>query len=114
MSWWISLRDSQGNYLETDTICCEGGTQVVGGTSEAVLNVTYNYSKHFYFPKLQGLTAIEAKPILSEASEQLKDDTDKDYWKATEGNAKRAIQTLLDFCEFAIRTNRTDAKFVVN
>lgn len=85
----------------------KGGTFALGGTTEAWLNVTWNYAKHFYrvvgdrgIRTIYGLTGAEAIPILKKAIEQLSDDVDEnDYWNATEGNAKRALQGLLDFAQ---------------
>ncbi len=83
-----------------------GGNYVFGSTTEAWLNVTYNYSKHFYrtmgdkgIRTLYGKTGAEAIPILQSAIAQLKDDVDDDYWKQTEGNAKRALLGLLAFAQ---------------
>lgn len=95
-----------------------GGTYAVGGTSEAHLNVTFNYSPHFrrvlggadvelsWFDKtfgggqtgirkLYGMTGAESIPALEAAIAQLGDDVDSDYWKPTEGNAKRTLAQLL-------------------
>jgi len=79
-----------------------GGTYCVGGTTELSLNITYNYSKHFYrlmgdngIRAIYGKTGAESLPILHAAAAQLADDTHSDYWKATEGNAKRALLQLI-------------------
>jgi len=79
-----------------------GGTYVVGGTTLAELNVTYNYSQYFYkifgdygIRSLYGVSGSDSIPILQSAVNKLKDDVDNDYWKATEGNAKRALLQLL-------------------
>jgi len=85
----------------------KGGTYALGGTREAWLNVTWNYSKHFYqtmgdkgIRAIYGLTGAEAIPILKQAIEQLADDVDEnDYWHGTEGNAKRALLGLLAFAQ---------------
>lgn len=97
-----------------------GGTYPVGGSREARLNVTYNYSSHYYrlFPtrpascdcdqnysreadgsvggirSIYGLTGAQSIPVLSAVIDQLKDDTAPSYWTATEGNAKRALMQL--------------------
>ena len=83
-----------------------GGNVAIGGTTEAWLNVTYNYSEHFYrvmgnkgIRRLYGLTGAEAIPILKKAISELKDDVDPDYWKPTEGNAKQALCGLLAFAQ---------------
>ena len=113
MSWWIALKDENGSVVETDTIRQEGGTQIMGGTTEAELNVTYNYGKHFSFSQLNGLSAKEAAPKIKYAVDKLGNETNEDYWKPTEGNVKAALQTLLDFAEYAISKN-LNATFVVN
>ena len=83
----------------------KGGTYAVGGTTDLNLNITYNYSKHFYriidggIRSLYGKTGAESIPILKSAIEKLKDDVDPDYWKPTEGNARRALHGLLSFAQ---------------
>jgi hypothetical protein len=79
-----------------------GGTYALGGITELWLNVTFNYSKHYHklfgeegIRELYGKTGAESIPILREGISKLKDDIDEDYWKATEGNAKRALCQLL-------------------
>jgi hypothetical protein len=88
----------------------KGGTYACGGTRQAWLNVTYNYSKHFYkvlgekgIRSIYGITGAESIPILNEAINKLKDNVDGDYWKATEGNAKEALFQLV-----AMATMRPD------
>lgn len=44
---------------------------------------------------LYGLSGAESIPLLKSAIQKLADDVDEDYWKATEGNAKRALIKLL-------------------
>ena len=84
----------------------KGGTCQVGGCPYAELNVTYNYSKHYYrvfgeqgLRTIYGKTGAESIPLLKAAIEQLGDDVDDDYWKATEGNAKRALYQLVALAE---------------
>lgn len=79
-----------------------GGTYCIGGTTEMWLNVTYNYGAHFrrVMPPdgirgLDGMSGAESIPILEKGIAQLGDDTDPDYWKSTEGNAKKALYGLL-------------------
>lgn len=83
-----------------------GGTYAMNGTTELWLNITYNYGKIFRRPDvlgengietLIGMTALESIPVLEKAILALGNDTDVDYWKATEGNAKRALIQLLTF-----------------
>ena len=98
-----------------------GGTYQVGRTTRAHLNVTYNYYRQFARvfdvlteprPKspewllkdggpvggirtVYGLTGAESLPVLDKAIAALGNDVDPDYWKATDGNAKRALTQLL-------------------
>lgn len=84
----------------------KGGTYALGGTSDMWLNVTWNYSKIFQkafqiddgINILEGKSGAEAIPMLTEAISRLADDVDADYWKATEGNAKRALHGVLALC----------------
>ena len=79
-----------------------GGTYAVSGTTLAELNITWNYSQYFCkvfgddgIRSIYGLTGEESLPILESAARKLKDDVDDNYWKATEGNAKRALSHLI-------------------
>ena len=97
-----------------------GGTYQVGGSARSSLNVTYNYFPQFHrvfdvlteprqkapewlrndgaqvggVRTIYGLTGAESLPVLDKAIAQLADDVDPDYWKATDGNAKRALLQL--------------------
>lgn len=80
----------------------KGGTYAVGGTTLAELNVTYNYSSHFYrvmgekgISTIYGMTGAESIPVLKAAMAALGDDVAEDYWEPTEGNAKTALAGLL-------------------
>lgn len=84
-----------------------GGTYQQGGTTQAWLNVTYNYTK-FYDSAMSeekgirviyGMSGAESIPILKAAISKLGNDIDDDYWKPTEGNAKRALIQLLAFAQ---------------
>lgn len=109
MSYDITLNDAiTGDTINFDTPhLLKGGLYAVGGTSEAWLNVTYNYDEHFYrivdkdkgIRVLYGKTGAESIPILKNAIAQLKDNVSDDYWEATEGNAKRALINLLAFAQ---------------
>lgn len=79
----------------------KGGTYQIGGCPEASLNITYNYSRHYYrlmgekgIRTLYGMSGAESLPLLQTAIDRLDDDIDDDYWKPTEGNAKRALVQL--------------------
>jgi hypothetical protein len=103
MSYDIKLCDPvTGNTLHADSPHhMRGGTYCLGGTTELWINITYNYSPHFWrvmgengIRSLYGKTGAEVIPLLEEAIVQLGDDVDPDYWKPTEGNAKQALCAL--------------------
>lgn len=109
MSYDISLCDPvTKDVLEADTPHqIRGGTYALGGTPSLWLNVTYNYSRHFYkhldtekgIRVLYGKTGAETIPLLKSAIAKLGDDIDDNYWQPTEGNAKRALCGLLAMAE---------------
>lgn len=110
MSYDITLCDPvTGDVFYCDTMHqIRGGTYAAGGTQEMWLNITYNYADIFYrsnvlgekgIRTIYGLTGAESIPVLKNAIAVLKDDVDPDYWKATEGNAKRALCGLLAFAQ---------------
>jgi len=83
-----------------------GGTYILGGTNDAWLNITYNYSQHYFrtlgdkgIRTIYGMTGAESIPVLKSAAEKLKNDIDNDYWKSTEGNAKAALLQLISLAE---------------
>lgn len=84
----------------------KGGTYIIGGTSIAWLNITYNYGSHYYrvfgdkgVRTIYGMTGTESIPILKDAISKLGDKTSSDYWTPTEGNAKKALYGLLAFAQ---------------
>ena len=87
--------------------CLTGGTYEVGGSHEAWLNVTYNYSPHFYrlidvengIRAIYGMTGAQSIKILNEAVSKLGDDVCSNYWEPTEGNAKAALLKLIALAE---------------
>lgn len=108
MSYDISLVDPvTKKVLQLDTPHqMKGGTYALGGTKEAALNITYNYGgiyQRIFKGKgvrtLYGLSGAQSIPVLQAAIAQLNDDTDPDYWKATEGNAKLALWQLRSLAE---------------
>lgn len=108
MSYDISLTDPvTGATLELEAPHhMRGGTYALGGTTEAHLNVTYNYSRLFCsvlgekgIRTIYGMTGAASLPVLREAAGKLGSDTDPDYWKPTEGNAKRALLQLAALAE---------------
>lgn len=104
MSYDIELVDPvTKKVLELDSPHhMHGGTYALGGTKEASLNITYNYSRYFYgvlgeggIRSIYGKTAADSIPILEKAISKLGDDASDDYWEPTEGNAKRSLIQLL-------------------
>lgn len=82
----------------------QGGTYALGGTVEMWLNVTFNYSenysKHkFNIKDLNGKSAVDCIPELERVISELGDDVHPDYWKPTDGNAKRALIQILTMCK---------------
>lgn len=118
MSWWVSVNDPEtGEPISVESFE-EGGTQVMGGSTEADLNITYNYSPHYYrvltgsndgLRGLDGWTAARALPVLVAGVAELSEDIDDDYWAATEGNARRALDILRGWCEQAVAQGKSTA-----
>lgn len=104
MSYDISLVDPvTRETIEVDAPHkIRGGTYAMNGTTKAWLNITWNYAKFYYkvfgergIRTIYGMTGAESIPVLKEAIEKLGDDVDPDYWKPTEGNAKKSLYGLL-------------------
>lgn len=100
MSYWIYLENVEGHPVEVENHS-EGGTYAMGGIGQAELNVTYNYGSFFHeylnpegLPWLNEKKASEVLPALVNAVDQLGTDPDGDYWKATPGNAGKALSIL--------------------
>jgi hypothetical protein len=106
MSYDIDLCDENGICTVPEAFV-DGGTYAVGGTNQCSLNVTYNYAPHYYrlidakegIRWLYGKTGAETLPKLREAIAALADDSEPNYWKPTEGNARRALARLASFAE---------------
>jgi hypothetical protein len=79
-----------------------GGTYELGGPSKATLNITYNYSKLIEnalgdargVRMLYGMKAADTLQILDDACQRLPGKPHSDYWKATPGNARLALEGL--------------------
>ena len=127
MSWWISLQNEKGECVEVEPFM-EGGTYCIGkiqdgkaisigGSTEADLNITYNYSPFYYkhFMQKSGLRWLNGKRAfdcigqLERAIGILGTKVDEDYWKRTEGNAGYALSILLSWAK-----QHPDAVFYVN
>lgn len=80
-----------------------GGTYAVGGTVDCSLNITYNYSRHYYrvfdgdggIHIIDRMTGADSIPVLQRAIDQLGDEIDDDYWQPSEGNAKAPLFQLI-------------------
>lgn len=109
MSWDISLHDPVSREIIEFEYPHQigGGTCMIGGTTEAWLNITYNYGVHFRrvfgeekgIRAIYGMTGAESIPVLKKAMSELNDEVSSDYWEPTEGNAKRALAGLLAFAQ---------------
>lgn len=85
----------------------DGGTYALGGTVEPELNITYNYSPHYYkhLDNESGLRALDGQRAgdwisrLAHAVDVLGTDRHSDYWEPTEGNAGAALARLLEFAK---------------
>lgn len=103
MSWDIYLRN--GDDLATVERHEDGGTYVVGGTTEAHLNVTWNYGEVIYRMGLfdgaglkeflHGKQAADVIPALEDAVKRLGTFRYRDYWAPTPGNTGYALNILL-------------------
>ena len=105
MSYDIYLRDADGNGVQLpEPHQLNGGTYAMGGTREAWLNVTYNYSTYFHehidaeigIRWLYGKKAADTIPTLEKAISALGTETADDYWARTPGNAGAALANLLE------------------
>lgn len=108
MSYDINLLDPVTHeVIQFDTPHqIKGGMYCMGGTTEAWINITYNYGKIYRekFGKegirtIYGMTGAESIPIIQKVIDSLSDETNSDYWTATEGNTKRALYGLLSFAK---------------
>ena len=101
MSWDVELVED-GKCVKVP-VHAEGGTYAWGGTTEAELNVTYNYGKLFATAMgngnlrglLDGKTAEETVGVLGSGVEVLGTLKYGDYWAPTPGNAGWALNILL-------------------
>lgn len=114
MSWDVSL--TKNKKLVKVEHFTAGGTYPIGGTDEAELNITYNYSELYYryLDKENGLQWLHQRKAedciekLEKAVKELGTEQDEDYWKATNGNAGYALNILLKWAR-----KHPEAKFEV-
>lgn len=106
MSYDIYLDDPKGVVCQIDNDF-KGGIYALGGSPEAWINVTYNYSQHYRehidaekgIRWIYGKTGAEVLPRLKEAVSKLGVEPSEDYWEPTPGNAGRALLALIAFAE---------------
>ena len=103
MSYSISLlKDGKSVEVERHK---EGGTYVMGGTIDAELSITYNYSEiyslfDFTIRYVNGKTAKDVIDKMQEVVDKLGTDKYKrDYWAPTPGNAGYALLILLQWAK---------------
>ena len=84
----------------------EGGTHVLGGSTDADLNYTYNYGEVWEFigwrpDDLQGLRGDVCTPKLRELVRRYADvkPYQRDYWAPTLGNGMLVVRRLLAWAE---------------
>lgn len=82
----------------------EGGTQVVGGTTEPELNITYNYSEvysifDFNINHLHGVRAGDYIEKMQRIVDKCGTKRFNDYWAPTPGNAGFALSILLGWAK---------------
>ena len=108
MSWWINL-EGAGPVEHFE----DGGTYVLGGQTNAELNITYNYGGLFRTALrdsdpdksnvlgrlFHGKKAGDTIEMLRIAVEELGTETSNDYWEPTPGNAGKALSYLLAWAE---------------
>jgi hypothetical protein len=102
MSYWIYL-EQDGKTVQVDGHE-EGGTYALGGTTDAELNVTYNYSRvyhphDFSLKDLSDKTGGETSARLAELVSELGTDQSEDYWEPSDGNAGHALNVLLSWAK---------------
>jgi hypothetical protein len=106
MGYNIKLVGTDGNIVSV--MKHQAGSEfAIGGTTDAEINITYNYSKYFReeidtyngIRWLYGKPAHECITILENAIEKLGTKKDSDYWKSTPGNAGNILHVLLGWAK---------------
>ena len=105
MSYSVSMKNEDGSICQVPSHT-EGGNIVLGGTTDANMNITYNYSWFYYrcldkdkgLRWLYGKSGHEVTHRVSKAVQELGTNKyAKDYWADTPGNAGAALKVLLDW-----------------
>lgn len=119
MSYDIELKDPvSGEIIQFDfPHQMRGGNYVVGGTTEARMNITYNYSKWYYkafgdkgICTIYEMTGTDSIPVLENAItflknlqedlteeeiEEYKNHSERGYWMPARENAIKPLYQLL-------------------
>lgn len=102
MSYDLRLVNSDGTTATLTSPAPRGGTFALGDYREAEFNITYNYWPYLRavlgpegIRTLYGMTGAASAVLLTQAILALQDDDEPDYWKATEGNTRRALVACL-------------------
>ncbi len=106
MSWDIELVDKKGDFVAVPSFE-EGGTYVLGGSTDASLNVTWNYSSFYHntldaergIRFLDGKRAKDVVELLTKAIAELGTEKNDNYWASTRGNAGYALSILLKWAK---------------
>ena len=110
MGYSIHIVDKNNQTMKTangEKHHIKGGIFILGGTDEASISITYNYSPYFYqyidkekgIRYLYGRKVKDTVPLLESIIKQMEESDDRDYWTATEGNARKALENLLLLAE---------------
>ena len=120
MSHDIRIKRKDGTVVELkERHAITGGTYALGGTTEAWLNITYNYWRIFHrlfgedgIRTIYGMNVKDARTILVGAVARLGDaEPDENYWKACDGNAKKALAGLIELTDRALSDYPDDEMF---
>ena len=120
MSYDIRIKRKDGTVVELrERHTIIGGTYALGGTTEAWLNVTYNYGRIFRrllgeegIRVIYGMNIKDARSILANAAASLGNaEPDADYWKACDGNVRKAILSLIELTDRALSDYPNDEMF---
>ena len=128
MSYDIRVINQDGEHVQLkERHVLTGGTYVLDGTTDAWLNVTYNYGDFFrkYVDAEQGIRAIygksitEADELLTKAIEGIEKDYPEvfdddppgadDYWQSSPFNAVKALRNLRTIGELALKDHPDEA-----
>ena len=120
MSHDIRIKRKDGTVVELkERHVITGGTYALGGTTEAWLNITYNYWRIFHrlfgedgITTIYGMNVKDARTILVGAVARLGvAEPDENYWKACDGNAKKALAGLIELTDRALSDYPDDEMF---